>query len=59
MSADGCRMEVLEKNLLEKGIEDVSNLPPMEIARTFAVKTIDYSHLLACSTPSFFPQLGS
>ena len=46
MSADGCRMKDLEKNLLEKRIEDVINLASMEIVRTFAVETIDYPHPL-------------
>jgi hypothetical protein len=39
-------MKDLEKNLLEEGIEGVVNLPSMEIARTFAVETIDYPHPL-------------
>lgn len=37
-------MKDLKNNLMEKCIDEVINLPSMEIARTIAVETIDYPY---------------
>jgi hypothetical protein len=41
-----CRVSELKKKELEEGNEDGIKLPSMEIARTFAVETIDYPNPL-------------
>jgi hypothetical protein len=41
-----CRILDLQKQELEKGIEDGIKVPSMEIARTFAVETIDFPNPL-------------
>ena len=45
-----CRMRELQTAELEEGIESAADgaisLPSMEVARTFAVETIDYPHPL-------------
>ncbi|ESZ96600.1 hypothetical protein SBOR_3022 [Sclerotinia borealis F-4128] len=41
------RFKELQEREIEEGIEDGINLPSMEIARTFAVETIDHPHPLA------------
>jgi len=48
------RMRDLEKKESEEGIEAVINLPSKEIARTFAVETIDYPHPLGLHQPMRF-----
>ncbi|RDL37122.1 Uncharacterized protein BP5553_04555 [Venustampulla echinocandica] len=50
------RMSELEERELEEGIEGGVNLPSMEIARTFAVETIDYPHPLGLHQPTRFLQ---
>jgi len=40
------RMRDLEDRDIENGIEDGIHLPSMEMARTFAVETIDYPNPL-------------
>ncbi|CCD44584.1 hypothetical protein BofuT4_P054850.1 [Botrytis cinerea T4] len=47
------RFKDLQDREFEEGIEDGINLPSMEIARTFAVETIDHPHPLG--TDSSFP----
>jgi hypothetical protein len=41
-----CRVSELKKKEVEDGEEDGIKLPSMEIARTFAVETIDYPNPL-------------
>ncbi|KAG9237061.1 hypothetical protein BJ875DRAFT_184650 [Amylocarpus encephaloides] len=48
------RMRDLEDREVEEGITDGINLPPVEIARTFAVETIDYPHPLGLHQPNRF-----
>ena len=45
-STDDTRMKEVELREAEEGIEDGMKLPSMEIARTFAVESIDYPHPL-------------
>lgn len=48
-------MKDLEKRQLDEGVEGgVVNLPSMEIARTFAVETIDYPHPLGLQDVNLF-----
>lgn len=49
---DGLRFKDLQDREIEEGVEDGINLPSMEIARTFAVETIDHPHPLGAD-PSF------
>jgi hypothetical protein len=44
--ADFSSMKNREESLLAEGIESPFKLPSMEIARTFAVETIDYPNPL-------------
>ncbi|QSZ36610.1 hypothetical protein DSL72_006490 [Monilinia vaccinii-corymbosi] len=53
------RFRDLQDREIEDGIEDGINLPSMEIARTFAVETIDHPHPLGISPFSPFPSLHS
>lgn len=52
------RFKDLQDREVEEGIEDGINLPSMEIARTFAVETIDHPHPLGnYNVPFLFPSL--
>lgn len=52
------RFKDLRNREVEEGIEDGINLPSMEIARTFAVETIDHPHPLGnYSVPFLFLSL--
>lgn len=53
---DGLRFKDLQDREIEEGVEDGINLPSMEIARTFAVETIDHPHPLG-PDPPFLPSL--
>ncbi|KAG4033654.1 hypothetical protein MFRU_004g01580 [Monilinia fructicola] len=50
------RFKDLQDRELEEGIEDGINLPSMEIARTFAVETIDHPHPLGLHQPTRYIQ---
>lgn len=54
---DGLRFKDLQDREFEEGIEDGINLPSMEIARTFAVETIDHPHPLGTDSPFPFSLL--
>ncbi|CAG8951337.1 hypothetical protein HYFRA_00008087 [Hymenoscyphus fraxineus] len=48
------RMQDLKEREVDLGIEDGISLPSVEIARTFAVETIDYPHPLGLHQPTRF-----
>ncbi|TVY82670.1 8-demethyl-8-alpha-L-rhamnosyl tetracenomycin-C 2'-O-methyltransferase [Lachnellula suecica] len=48
------RMRDLEDREIEEGVEDGIKLPSVEIARTFAVETIDYPNPLGLHQPTRF-----
>ncbi|TVY39307.1 hypothetical protein LSUB1_G003618 [Lachnellula subtilissima] len=50
------RMRDLEDREIEEGVEDGIKLPSVEIARTFAVETIDYPNPLGLHQPTRFIQ---
>ncbi|KAI9641987.1 hypothetical protein NHQ30_009857 [Ciborinia camelliae] len=53
------RFKDLQDREIAEGIEDGINLPSMEIARTFAVETIDHPHPLGIFPPSLSSSLLS
>lgn len=50
------RFKDLQDREIEEGIEDGINLPSMEIARTFAVETIDHPHPMGLHQPTRYIQ---
>ncbi|THV44613.1 hypothetical protein BGAL_0607g00070 [Botrytis galanthina] len=50
------RFKDLQDREIEEGVEDGINLPSMEIARTFAVETIDHPHPLGLHQPTRYIQ---
>ncbi|KAF7908501.1 uncharacterized protein EAF01_004256 [Botrytis porri] len=50
------RFKDLQDREIEEGVEDGVNLPSMEIARTFAVETIDHPHPLGLHQPTRYIQ---